>query len=281
MKEGDFTIIGLGLIGGSIGACLRANGARVRGFDRSASHARLAQRRGLVDQVAATLESAVAGADTVILATPVLNIIELLPSIDAVAGYDALVLDTGSVKGPIVKGMASLPGAGRAVGGHPLAGDERAGPQAANPDLFAGKTFVLCPSLRSSSDAMDRARSVVERLGAIPIVMDADRHDRVLARTSHLPQFLSSALALSLQPGDESFAGPGLREMTRLAASDALMWSDIAHTNRTNIVQAIREYGQKLDELARLVESRDASALKTAMRQGAAALEQLRAGAMA
>lgn len=109
---------------------------------------------------------------------------------------------------------------------------------------------------------------VVERLGASPLVVEADAHDRVLARTSHLPQFLSTVLASSLEPDDGDFAGPGLRDMMRLAGSDPTMWSGIAQSNASNIVSALREYGRRIDQLADQLESGDSDAVEGLLRQG-------------
>jgi prephenate dehydrogenase len=263
-------VIGLGLIGGSIAASLRRQGASVRGWDRSGSAATIAERRGLVDQIAGNIRAAVNGAGAVILATPVGAIIELLPDVDRAAPDDALILDTGSVKAAVVDVMASLPGAHRAVGGHPLAGSERSGPEAADPDLLRGQPFILCPSDKTGEPALAAARSLISALGMHPVSLPADKHDRILARTSHLPQFLATALALTLRAGDRELGGSALRDMTRLAASDPTMWRDIASTNRTFILDAIGRYQTALTEIAALISAGDLSGLDTVMRQAAA-----------
>jgi prephenate dehydrogenase len=261
----------LGAIGGSIAAALRGQGWHVRGFDRSADHVRVAGERGLIDEPAADPADATRERDVVVLAVPVRSIGSMLAEIDRAAPPEALILDTGSVKGSVLEKMAVLAGAERTIGGHPIAGTERSGPEAARPDLFQGRAFLLCRHRRTAAATVERAAALARDLGADPIVVikEPDAHDRVLARTSHLPQLLSTALALTLEPMDADFAGPGLRDMTRLAGSDPVMWRDILRTNRDSIVGALWSFRRELEELSRLVESDDDVGVDDAMRRGA------------
>lgn len=259
MTDERVAILGLGLIGGSVGACLRRAGMHVTGFDPDSTHASLARERELVDVAVPSVRQAVEGATTVLLAAPLSAIIELLPRVDALAPAGALIMDAGSVKRSVGQVMGALPGAARMVGGHPLAGDERSGPKAASPDLFAGSRFILSPTPRTEPAVLERARQIVHALGAEPEVVDAAVHDRVLARTSHLPQALASALAVSLDPGDMAFSGPGLRDMTRLAASDPTIWRDILLLNGDEVVDGMRRCAAQLSRLAALVQLQDAT----------------------
>ena len=142
MTERQVAVIGLGLIGASLGGALRAQGYVVRGLDQDTVSMQTALDRGLVDEVGGELAAVLRGADLVILAIPVLSIIRVLPQIDALAPSDAVIIDVGSVKGPVVDAMAKLAGAARVIGGHPIAGKEQAGPAAADIALFRGT--LLC-----------------------------------------------------------------------------------------------------------------------------------------
>lgn len=272
MKDNAVAVLGLGLIGGSLSGALKLSGARVRGYDLSPAHARLALDRGLVDETAPILESAVHDADVVILAVPVLRVIELLPRIDAATRPQALILDTGSVKGPVVDAMAALPGARRAVGGHPFAGKELSGPGAADIDLFRNTPFFLVPSRHTDAEAMNRAEEIASRIGAVPVTMDAAVHDRELAATSHLPQILSSILASCVHPDDLRLVGAGFKGMTRLAASDPSMWRDILLANSGYLEAAGRRYMAELDEMLTAIGRRDAAAIEAILEAGRAEL---------
>jgi prephenate dehydrogenase len=269
-------IVGLGLIGGSIGAALRRTGARVHGFDTSPQTRDLAVELGLIDQAHDSLPAALDGAQVVILAVPVQAIVDLLPTVDAVSKSDALILDTGSVKRPVVEVMATLAWSDRAIGGHPIAGRERSGPEAADPELFRGRPFVLTPSVHTSALTRARAERLARSLGALPGVLSAEEHDHTLARTSHLPQLLSTALALFTKPGDELLSGSGLRDMTRLAASDTIMWRDILLTNGDNVVRAAREYIDQFEYLVGMVDGGDPADLELTLDQGRMAADSLR-----
>lgn len=261
------TILGLGLMGGSLGAGLRAAGNRVIGHDLSARHGQAALHAGLIDELAPGLSQAVAGADTVILAVPVLRIVDLLPKVDVLTDPGALIVDVGSTKRVIVDTMAALPGADRMVGGHPLAGSEATGPHAADIDLFRGRTFFIVPNRESTADMLDRAADVARSVGASPVAVDAGVHDRVLASTSQLPQLLSTVLAASVA-ADLRFLGPGFRDMTRLAASDSALWRDILLSNSDNVVQAGRGYVRDLDALLDAIETGDVAAVESVFEQG-------------
>lgn len=275
MKEADFTVVGLGVIGGSLAATLRAAGHRVRGFDHDPARAAAARKRGLVDDIATELAAAVRGAGVVILAVPVRTIMQLLPIVDTLTSPSALILDVGSVKEAVVATMAGLPGAARAIGGHPIAGSERSGPEAADSSLLPGRVFVLCPTTQSSTAALCQAQQVVENVDMRPVVMAATEHDRIIARTSHLPQLISSALAASLEPNDAVLAGPGLRDMTRLAGSDPLLWRDIVTLNRVNVQSTLVRFRRQIDELIMACDRREDDVIEEILRQGLAARAEL------
>ena len=261
-------VIGLGLIGASIGGALRERGDFVRGLDADSEVMRTVLERGAVDEVALDLGTVVEGATVVILAIPVLSIVRILPEVDALAPPEAVILDVGSVKSPVCAAMEQLPGAHRAVGGHPIAGKESSGPLAADTSLFGGRSFALVPTRNTSDGTLEAAQDLVYEIGSRPIVLSASDHDRMVARTSHLPQLLSMALTLSLNVGDGSLAGPGLRDMTRLAASHPRVWSDIFQTNADNIRTAVTVCMEHLQEISHMLAENDTASLQRAMLAG-------------
>lgn len=215
-------ILGRGLIGRSIELGLLARGATVMA----------ALDRG--DDL-----SPVGEADLVVLAAPVLENIRLLPAIAPLLRPAAIVTDTGSTKGAIVRAAAGV----RFVGGHPVTGGTGSGPSAARPDLFDGRHWILTPADEADEAAVEMVRAVVESLGAMAVRLAPDDHDRVFAAISHLPQLVISALMH--QAGESAgreglgLAGPGLRDSTRLASSPPGIWRDILATNHAEIAAAL------------------------------------------
>lgn len=262
------TILGLGLIGGSIGSALRAHGIRVTGHDSNSEHGRIALDTGLVDVVAGDIENAVNSADLVVLAMPVRAVIELLPEVDNLAPSEALLIDTGSTKANIVATMSELPGSRRCVGGHPLVGREQSGPRASSAELLCDGVFVLCPSTETDDSMLTRAENVVSELEMRTLILDADSHDAILARTSHAPQLLATAFALSLSSTNTELAGPAARELLRLARGDETMWLDIVLTNREQIGDALAVFDQQLHRLMQIVADGDTEALTRAWGEG-------------
>lgn len=259
-------VVGTGLIGGSLGAALRRSQWFVRGTDADPLASAEAARLGLIDEALPDVQSCVSEADLVVLAVPVGAVVKILPLVDGHAPREATIIDTGSVKRPVVAAMQALVRAERAVGGHPLAGSHRTGPGAAGPDLFLGQTFVICPSDRTSAETMERAASFARAIGALPRTLSAREHDRSVAVISHLPQILSSLLAL--QPADRTLAGPGYRDMTRLAASDADMWAEILLSNRDEVLQAMSSFRASLDTMAGVLSEGDRHAARHVLEQG-------------
>jgi prephenate dehydrogenase len=265
VTERRVAVIGLGLIGASLGGALRMQGNVVRGLDRDTSAMQAALDRGLVDDVSEDLTAVLDEATLVILAIPVLSIIKILPQIDALSPRNAAIVDVGSVKGPVVDAMEVLSGAPRMIGGHPIAGKELTGPTAADVSLFQGRSFALVPSDTTNHATLHVAELMVREIGSIPVVMSAVEHDQIVARTSHLPQLLAMALALSLEPRDQALAGPGLRDMTRLAGSGPNMWNDILVSNADNISAALGVCMTQLQNLTGMALAGDEAALEHAI----------------
>ncbi len=246
-------VVGLGLIGGSIALAARQvwPASLIIGVDRN-EVLEAAVRRGAVDVGAADLSIA-SEAEAVILAAPVNENVRVLAALAGALPGAAVVTDVGSTKRTIVEASRARPSRLTFVGGHPLAGSERAGIEAARPDLFVGRRWLFTPSGCDDNEALEKLCAVVSAFGAHPLVVGADEHDRLLAVPSHLPQLAAVALmdAVGALTGEQGLelAGPGLRDMTRLAASRADVWRDVCETNADNILAALDTL---LDTLGRL-----------------------------
>ncbi|MHB8993737.1 MAG: (d)CMP kinase [Armatimonadota bacterium] len=261
-------IIGIGLIGGSVALAARKRGlaGEIVGCARSENTRRLALDLGVADRITNDALEAAAGADLVYIATPVGLIPGLLEDLSSVVQIGCTVTDAGSVKSEICReGSRFLPAS--FIGGHPIAGSERSGVAAADARLFEGRTYVLTP-VEADEELLERFTKFVRGLGARVQTVTPDEHDALLGLTSHLPHLWSSALALALDQSDRAdelaiFTGSGLRDTTRIAASDPNLWRDIFEANKANVEHgcdlaieaftALRE-ALRQDDYAKLVE---------------------------
>lgn len=271
---GRLTVVGVGLIGGSLALAARKAGLvdEVVGVGRSEANLRVARARGIVDQVATDPAAAVAGADVVVLAVPVGACAALAKSFRPHAAPGAVLTDVGSVKGSLVTALeAGWRDPGLVVGGHPIAGSEAAGAAAARADLFRGRLCVLTPTPRTRPEALAPVRALWEGVGARVEEMDPNVHDEILARVSHLPHLVAYALidALAGTGVDGrsvlTYAGDGLRDTTRIAGSRAELWCDIALANAVALRAALAEFRAALDRLDALVAAGDAAGLTDAL----------------
>lgn len=241
-------IVGVGLIGGSFALAIRKAGfaGQILGVSSEAT-LREAISLGVIDRPS-TLEEASAAADLIYLANPVGRILEALPIIAAHARPDALVTDAGSTKSVIVEAAARCFPPGGFLGGHPMAGKATRGVGSAEAGLFRGRTYVLTPDAAGTGQPICREFvGILEAIGAKVVSMEPHIHDKVVAITSHLPQLLSTVLAVTVldelpDPQYLSISGRGLADMTRLAASSFDVWSDILNTNQQAIIDALDEY---------------------------------------
>jgi prephenate dehydrogenase len=235
-------IVGLGLIGGSLARALTRAGYRVLGVDKPGVRRR-ARAQGAVAQTMATPEAAARRADVVVLAAPPRANLALLRRLAGRASPGLVITDVGSVKGPIC-GLARRLGLRGFVGGHPVAGTEGRGLAAASPDLFRGRAWALTPTPRGTR-ALSRVRALVRAVGGRPVTVSARDHDRALAFLSHLPQVVSFALLDAVRHDPVAarhlrLAGPGFRDMTRLARSPRPLWREILGQNRAEVARALR-----------------------------------------
>lgn len=251
------SIVGVGLIGGSFGLALRAAGftGRILGVS-SPRTIEAALAREAIDE-GLPLDEAATQADLIYLSQPISRILEVLPEVSGHAKPDALVTDAGSTKREIVKRAEGCFKEGAVfLGGHPMAGKEQRGVERAEADLFQDATYVLAPlgDALPATPIIGEFVSWVRKIGARPVVLPAGEHDRIVGWTSHLPQLLATALAASIAENviDENslqVAGPGLRDMTRLAESPYDVWKDILATNTADIARALDSYIEKLTAL--------------------------------
>lgn len=259
-------VLGVGLIGGSIGMAARQRlGAEVAGFDTDADTLGEAEAAGAVDRAAASLEDACAGAEAVFCAAPVGALEDLAARALDAAGSDAVITDVGSTKRRIVASMAEEE---RFIGGHPLAGAETAGVSGARAQLFDGARWYLTPTEHSSGILYDRLQRVIAGLGARPEAIEADAHDRLMAGISHLPHVFANALVEQVGAGPDSGAGrlpeagPSLRDATRVAGANPAIWADIFASNRDALADAIDDAILRLRAASELIRSGDVGALR-------------------
>ena len=275
LKHARVTIIGLGLMGGSLAGALKKRGdcREVWGVARREETIKEALRRGFIHAGTCDLAEGVEQAGLVVLATPVRTVLELIPQVGALATSGCLLMDLGSTKAKIVEAMESLPPRLQAVGGHPMCGKEASGLDAAEADLYQGVTFVLTPLQRTGSEALALAQELVEAVGARSVLMDAGRHDRLVAAVSHLPYLLSAGLVAATEEAaaEDSLvwelAASGFRDTSRLAASDVTMMLDILLTNRQAVRETLSRFAHQLNAVAHLLEADDEEGLRSLMEQ--------------
>ena len=244
-------IVGVGLIGASFGLALRQSGFTGEIVGVSSEKALAAGLSRQAISSSASLEDAVQRADLIYLAQPVDRILDTIPRLAACLRLGTLVTDAGSTKEQIVaQANAHLP-AGSFLGGHPIAGKEQRGPEAADADLFRNRLYVLTPT-GSVNHGME-FRRLLQDLGVRVVEMSPREHDHTVAFTSHLPQLLSTALAATLErDGDSALShvfGTGLLDMTRLALSSSDLWNSILATNQSQVTEAVNSLIEVLDEL--------------------------------
>lgn len=278
-------ILGCGLMGGSFALGLKKNGfaGEILGCDREEVLAR-ARERGAIDRGATELAEAVAGADLVLLATPVVTILDLLPQVGRHSKPGTLVTDTGSTKARICRlAREVLPENVHFLGGHPLTGKETGGIENAEAELFAGAKWVVIKEAEEAKEAPEAEEEFlgwVRKLGAEPVEMDAETHDWAAAWISHAPQLLATALASAVwDETDEdglplALAGPGFGDMTRLAASPYELWRDICLTNSENLARALERLEQRLARMREQLRSKELAEEFEKARQTCAALRK-------
>ena len=259
-------ILGLGLIGGSLGLALRQAGSQqveVTGFARRAATGELALQMGAVDNLADTPQAAVQDADFVFLCTPVLQMLPMAEVVLPVMKPGAVLTDVGSTKGWFVqKSRSLLPQHIHYIGGHPMAGRERSGMEAAQADLFRDKWFIFTPLPDTPPELMQRLRQLIQLTGAKTAELDEQTHDQITAVISHVPHVVAAGLVQLLRKQNDPvqtarFIGGGFRDTTRIASSDADMWADICMTNGENIAAELDATVKLLGNVATMIRAGD------------------------
>lgn len=283
--SGRLCLIGSGLIGGSLALALKRAGAvgEVVGCGRNLATLQRAQALGIVDRIAADLPEAVLGADMVVLAVPMLAMREVLEQIQPVLQPGTLLTDVGSVKQSVIDDARAALGEKLAqfIPGHPIAGTEKSGPDAAFAELFEQRRVIVTPLAENIEADIARVVAMWQCAGAQVERMSAAHHDQVLAATSHLPHLLAFTLVDSLARMDDGqevfrYAAGGFRDFTRIAASDPIMWRDIALANSNEIKQMLHRYQQELEVLQRDLDAQDGQALFERFQRAQAAREGLK-----
>ncbi|PLC49237.1 prephenate dehydrogenase [Pollutimonas subterranea] len=272
-------IVGVGLIGGSFAAALRDGGAvgRVLGVGRQPSSLARARELGLIDE-AVTLEQAAQQADIIFLSTPVGATETILSRLKPTLRPGTIVTDAGSTKADVVEAARAALGGhiGQFIPGHPIAGAESTGPEAADASLYRGRTVVLTPLDENTSEAKTRLTRIWESCGARVMVMDPQVHDTVLASVSHVPHLLSSVFMWQVATAHDSdirmaLAGSGFRDFTRIAAGSPEVWRDIFLANRSAVLAELQEVKAALNRAEQALQDADGEELENFLERAALA----------
>jgi prephenate dehydrogenase len=271
LRAAHIAIAGLGLMGASLGYDLRGHCRRVTGIVRRSEAIGPALAAGCVDDATLDAPAALAEADIVVLAAPVRAILHQIAVFGPLLKPGAILIDLGSTKTDICRALAALPPHVQAIGGHPMCGKETGGLSAAEPGLYRGCTFVLCPLDRTSAEAQAVVAEMVAFIGARALVLDPARHDRLVAAISHLPYLAACALVdyvsdvAMTDPIVWEVAAGGFRDSSRVAASDVDMLIDILLTNRAAVLASVDRYVERLTGLRAGLAVGDEAGLRAAL----------------
>ncbi|MFA9445175.1 prephenate dehydrogenase/arogenate dehydrogenase family protein [Egicoccus sp. AB-alg6-2] len=281
-------VVGGGLVGGSVALACRAAGVdEVVLTDASAGVRERAAARGLADRVEHDVAATVHGAEVVFVAVPAAAVAAVVEKVAEHAAPDAVITDVASLKYDLTVDVesrltASSRGPDRFVGGHPMAGSERSGPEAADATLFQGATWVLTPTAGTAPRTLQAVSALLRRFGARVLALGPARHDELVALVSHLPQLAASTLAdVAGQVAEEAgevvlaLAGGGFRDTTRVAASDAALWRGILAGNRVAVLAALDRYQDRLAQVREALEAHDDDGLETVLERASLARRRL------
>lgn len=279
----QLTIIGVGLIGGSLARALKQVGhvGEVVGCSRNQAHLQEAQKLGVIDRFTTDIGAAVQGADVVLLAVPLGAMEACFRAMAGQLDPDTVITDAGSAKAGVVAAARAAFGGLPAgfVPGHPIAGTEQSGVRAAFAELYRNRRVILTPLQTSSPQAVEAVREMWQAAGAFVDEMGVAHHDEVLAATSHLPHLLAYGLVDTLVAMDESeeifrFAAGGFRDFTRIASSDPVVWRDICLANQKALLAVLERYQSDLETLTELVRWGDGEALGKIFQRAKAARDR-------
>jgi prephenate dehydrogenase len=269
-------IVGLGLIGGSLARVVKEKklAHKVSAYGRTIERLKKARSLGLVDDCYDRFEDRLHEADAVVIATPVGIIEEQALALTPYLRKNALVTDVGSVKGPIVSAIEPrMPQETFFIGGHPIAGTENSGFESSIAELFEGRICVLTPTRQSDAGALERVRKLWAAAGSSVVMMDAEVHDKIVAAISHLPHMVAFTIVNAIAGMKDfeqnilEYSAGGFRDFTRIAASDPVMWRDIALMNRDNLLQTLDFFTRALEDLKNAVSTGNGCRLEELFRQ--------------
>ncbi|MCF6180207.1 MAG: prephenate dehydrogenase/arogenate dehydrogenase family protein [Geopsychrobacter sp.] len=252
------TVIGVGLIGGSLALALKEAGfvGEVVGCGRGKPNLEVAQKLGIIDRYERDPKRAVEGADLIFLATPVRTLAAVVAEIVPALKPGAIITDGGSVKAEVLREITPLmPEGVHFVAGHPIAGTEQSGAEAAFADLYKGKRCILTPNAQTDTEALEGVTAMWQAAGSEVVCMPVEKHDRVLAAISHLPHMVAYSLVNAVGSYDHyeenilEYSAGGFRDFTRIASSDPSMWRDIALTNQTALLEMMEQFENFFAEL--------------------------------
>lgn len=269
MAVKKITVIGLGLIGSSLAHALQDTGfaEKIAGVDTDQSSVAFATAHHIIDEGSVKIEDCTKDADIVVIATHLPLIKDIAVKASETLPEGAVITDTGSVKGSVVRELkGALPSHIRFVGGHPIAGTENSGVRAGHSKLFSGRRCILTPDENTDKEALKLVTQMWEAVDANVYEMDADTHDMIFGAVSHLPHVVAYALINSVLSSENNgelieFAGGGLKDYTRIAASSPEMWSSIFLANSGQTVTAISKFQEALERIKQAIESGDEEAL--------------------
>jgi prephenate dehydrogenase len=255
-------------MGGSLGLALRGRCALLLGVDPDPQTLALARRWRVADQVTADPAEVLPQADLIVLAAPVRGILAGIQQLSNWTSHPAVVVDLGSTKMQITAAMGLLPERFDPIGGHPMCGKEKSSLANADAALFQGAAFALTPLERTSLRARQMATQMVEAVGARPVWLDPQTHDRWTSATSHFPYLVSSALAQATPEEVKPLVGPGFRSSARLAGSSPGMMIDILRSNRSNVLERLKDYRLHLEQIEALLEQQNYDMLEALLADG-------------
>jgi cyclohexadieny/prephenate dehydrogenase len=264
MQLNVLTIVGVGLIGGSIGLAARARGVarRIRGVGRQRTGLDRALSNGAIDDAYLDLGEAARGSDLMVFCSPVDRIAAQVLDAGPYCTPATLLTDAGSTKETIVRAIdGNLPRGVAFVGSHPLAGSEKRGPEHADPKLFDGRLTVLTPTATTDPAALQRVAAFWQALGSRTCMMPPADHDRALAMTSHLPHLLAATLVATLPAEWQALTATGFRDTTRIAAGDPALWSAIFADNRPALLVALARFEDRLGAFKQALQAGDSAAV--------------------
>ncbi len=282
-KSKNIVILGLGLMGASLALALKKRGitGRITGYARREETRIRAMDNGMLDAVFDDPAEAVREADIAVICVPIWTIAKLAEQIAGALKPGAVVTDVGSTKSELLKTMdiAFRDSAGYFIGSHPIAGSEKTGMEAGNPDLYDGRLTIVCPSKHTPDTAEQAVVALWKSAGSDVVEMSPAEHDAMLASTSHLPHMVAAALARSVADDDPAmkadFCGTGFKDTTRVASGSADMWVDIIDTNRVALEAELDRFNEELQGLIGILRGGDSDDIRKWLQEAAAARNEI------